>query len=155
MELGMNRVVYGGGDEVLMGMLYAEAVNHHLAVSGHNIAKWSNIPSETIHSTLLARQKGIIDESDIFIALPGGIGTLYELSQVMCHNDVDHLQKPIILFNIDHYFDALIQFLNQCSHKRLMNIDQTQLHVVTNVSKLKQTFFSILHPSKMKMETCQ
>lgn len=50
--------------------------------------------------------------SDAFITMPGGIGTLDELFEIMSWNQLDIIDKPIALYNILNYYDDLIRFLN-------------------------------------------
>lgn len=53
------------------------------------------------------RKKYMIDMSDAFIALPGGIGTLDEITEVICLAQLRIHNKPAILYNIDGYYGAL------------------------------------------------
>ena len=48
-----------------------------------------------------------------FIGLPGGLGTLEELSEVLSWAQLDLHTKPIFLLNLDGYFTALIHFIEQ------------------------------------------
>jgi uncharacterized protein (TIGR00730 family) len=55
--------------------------------------------------TLHQRLEYFYESADFFIVLPGGFGTLHEFLDCLAH----HLQKPIILFNIDGHWDKIIQ----------------------------------------------
>ena len=49
----------------------------------------------------------MIDLADCFIALPGGIGTLDEISEVMTDIGLGQAKGKLILFNVDHFYDSL------------------------------------------------
>ena len=51
--------------------------------------------------------------SDAFIALPRGIGTLEEITEIITFVQLGYHQKPCGIFNIASYFDTLISFLDQ------------------------------------------
>lgn len=54
----------------------------------------------------------LINESDAFIAMPGGFGTLDELFEIAVLNQLRITDKPIALYNTSNYFDSLIQFID-------------------------------------------
>ena len=60
-----------------------------------------------------ARKAKMFDLSDAFIALPGGFGTLEELTEVLTWAQLGFHQKPIGLLNINGYYDALLAFFDQ------------------------------------------
>ena len=62
---------------------------------------------------MLSRQRAILEDSDIFIVLPGGVGTVSELFDCMMLNDVGSYSKPIIIFNPDNYYDEMILFIEK------------------------------------------
>lgn len=51
----------------------------------------------------------MIDMSDAFIAIPGGVGTLDEISEIICINKIETKHRPVILLNIDGYYEGLRQ----------------------------------------------
>ena len=63
-------------------------------------------------TTMHERKKMMIDLADGFVALPGGFGTLEELSEVCCWYQLGIHQKPCALLNIEGFYDQLIAFLN-------------------------------------------
>lgn len=58
------------------------------------------------------RKQLMIDKSDAFIALPGGIGTLDEIFSVAASGTIGYHNKPVILYNIDHFWDTTIALLD-------------------------------------------
>jgi uncharacterized protein (TIGR00730 family) len=137
--MGTRHILYGGGDEGLMGLIYHEGTALGMSITGHNLEKWS-IPyrNEIVYTSLMDRQNGLIQASQMYIVLPGGIGTIYELTQVLCNNDVDKMGKKVILYNYDHYYDGLIMMIKHSVSIGLMEYDRLTFHIVTNLEELKE-----------------
>lgn len=66
------------------------------------------IPTDTMSE----RKQKMIDISDCFIALPGGIGTLDEISEVMTDLGLGQAKGKLILINIDGFYNPIIELLN-------------------------------------------
>ena len=58
------------------------------------------------------RKNLLIDESDAFIAMPGGFGTLDELFEIIVLNQLQITDKPVALYNVMNYYDGIIQFID-------------------------------------------
>jgi uncharacterized protein (TIGR00730 family) len=113
------RVVYGGSRLGLMGAV-ADAA---LAAGGEVIGVIPRIlvDRELAHrgltelvvvDTLPARKAGMADLADAFIALPGGLGTLEELGEVLSWAQLDLHAKPIGLLDVAGFFASLEAFLD-------------------------------------------
>jgi hypothetical protein len=92
-----------------------------------------HIPTED-----LSDRKGLMMvQSDAFVVLPGGIGTLDELFTVVAAKTLDLLAKPVILYNIDGFWDSLIAMLDDL-HGRGVTRKQwrSYLSVVTSLDEL-------------------
>jgi len=68
--------------------------------------------------------------SDGFIALPGGIGTLEELFEIMTFAQLRFHQKPCGLLNIEGYYDQLIGFLDNAQTQGFVSSAQTRYLLV-------------------------
>ena len=69
--------------------------------------------SKMIETESMSERKSIlIDESDAFIAMPGGFGTLDELFEIVVMNQLRITDKPIALYNTLNYYDELIRFID-------------------------------------------
>jgi len=112
-------LVYGGGKVGLMGIL-ADAV---IETGGNSIGviPQSIVDLEIAHDQLTElfivesmseRKIKMTELSDAFIALPGGLGTLDELAEVLTYNQLRIIDKPVGILNINGYFDALIKFFD-------------------------------------------
>lgn len=112
------RLVYGGGKVGLMGVV-ADAT---LAAGGevHGVIPESLMRREVGHrgltslkvvSTMHERKQAMAEQADLFIALPGGIGTFEELFEVWTWRQLGYHDKPLGLLNVASYYDALLAFL--------------------------------------------
>jgi uncharacterized protein (TIGR00730 family) len=129
------RVIYGGGRRGLMGTL-ADAV---LAAGGEIIGVIPRglVDRELAHpglaelrvvETLHERKAEMAALADAFITLPGGLGTLEELAEVLSWAQLELHAKPIGLLDVDGYFGALETFLDRAvadgfvaeRHRRLL-----------------------------------
>lgn len=113
------QVVFGGGHRGLMGIV-ADAA---LAADGHvvGVIPRGLVDRELAHpgvselvivDTLHERKARMADLADAFIALPGGLGTLEELAEVLSWAQLDLHAKPIGLLDVNDYFGQLGAFLD-------------------------------------------
>ena len=58
------------------------------------------------------RKLMLISESDAFIAMPGGFGTLDEIFEITVQNQLRISDKPVALYNTLNYYDSMLQFID-------------------------------------------
>ena len=111
------RLVFGGGGGGLMGELARGAIDSHGTVIGiipsfltEAEPVIQNLAELYVVESMVARKEMMIDLSDIFVVLPGGIGTIEELFEVWTGNHVKAYSKPILILNLDGFFDELLAF---------------------------------------------
>jgi uncharacterized protein (TIGR00730 family) len=131
------RLVYGGGSVGLMGIL-ADAA---LAAGGDVLGVIPDyLKQKEVHHTGLTdlkvvatmheRKAIMVDESDGFIALPGGFGTLDELFETLTWAQLGHHQKPIGILNSECYFDDLLVFLEGAVSRKLVKRQHLEMLLV-------------------------
>ncbi len=114
------RVVYGGAHVGLMGAVADTA----LAAGGQvvGVIPRSMVDREVAHRGLTElhvvgsmheRKALMADLSDGFVALPGGMGTLEELTEVLSWAQLGLHHKPVALLDVDGYWDAWLAFLDR------------------------------------------
>jgi uncharacterized protein (TIGR00730 family) len=64
---------------------------------------------------------------DAFVALPGGLGTFEEIFDIVVHRQLGYHSKPIVLLNIDGYYDALLQLIQTGVEKKFIRIEPKRL----------------------------
>lgn len=132
-------VVYGGGNVGLMGALADAAlaaggevigvIPHHLAEKelGHGgVTRLEAV--ETMHE----RKARMAAESDGFIALPGGIGTLEELFESLTWLQLGLHAKPVGLLNVAGFYDRLLAFLETMETERFIRTEHRAMLLVEN-----------------------
>jgi uncharacterized protein (TIGR00730 family) len=108
-------LVYGGGSLGLMGETAREVIRHGGRVTGIIPA----FLSQREHMLLEAHELVVVENmhqrkhlmflrSDAFVALPGGLGTLEEFVEQLTWAQLEQHQKPIVLVNIEGYWDPLL-----------------------------------------------
>lgn len=113
------RLVYGGGQVGLMGLLADACLDAGGQVTGiipdflhlKEIAH-PRVADMRIVSSMHERKLMMADESHAFIALPGGLGTLEELFEVWTWSQLGRHRKPVGLLNAGGYYDQLLGFLD-------------------------------------------
>jgi len=120
-------LVYGGSNVGLMRVIadtMMEAGGKVIGVMPHTL-----IEREVAHKGItefhvvetMAERKAVMDQlSDAFIAMPGGVGTLDELFEVMSWNQLELITKPVALFNVLGYYDQLLAFLDHSVDQRFV-----------------------------------
>lgn len=113
-------LVYGGGRVGLMGEVADAALSHGGRVTG--VIPAGLFSREVGHTGLTElrevgsmheRKQLMYDLSDAFIALPGGLGTLEELAEVATWSQLGLHAKPVVLLDVDGFWDPLIAQLDR------------------------------------------
>ena len=76
--------------------------------------------------------------ADAFIAGPGGIGTYDELFQVLTLKQLKIFDKPIIIFNIDHFYDPIVNLLKQGIDQKFLRSDTLSLYKVFSENEMDE-----------------
>ncbi len=118
-------LVYGGGNVGMMGSV-AQAVKD---AGGHVVGVIPEFMKErelayhqadeliTVHS--MRERKRIMEErASAFLALPGGIGTLEELTEIMTLRYINRIDKPVVIFNQEGFYDDLLRFFERMTRER-------------------------------------
>jgi len=124
-------LVYGGGSVGLMGAMADAALAAGGEVIGvipgaldarevghHGITRLEVVPS------MHARKARMAELADAFVALPGGIGTLEELAEILTWAALGMHAKPVGLLDVDGYFDRLVGFLDHAEAEGFMGPEQ-------------------------------
>ncbi|MCW8884803.1 MAG: TIGR00730 family Rossman fold protein [Motiliproteus sp.] len=120
-------LVYGGSNNGLMGQLADRLLvrqRHVTGVMPEGLISWemahSSIPELITVSSMHERKQVMADHADGFIALPGGIGTLEEIVEMISWAQLGVHHKPCAFLNINGYYDHLIAFFDHSVEQGLM-----------------------------------
>jgi len=109
------RLVYGGGSIGLMGVLAGSVIEHGGAVTGviPEFLTAAERPRRLAQELIVTgdmheRKRTMFERADAFVALPGGLGTLEELVEQMTWAQLGRHRKPILVANINGFWDPLL-----------------------------------------------
>ncbi len=112
------RLVYGGGSIGLMGAVAKSILDHGGSVTGiipdflrARENALTRVQEMIVTPDMHERKRLMFERSDAFIALPGGIGTLEELVEQMTWQQLGRHAKPVLLANIDNFWEPLLSLL--------------------------------------------
>ena len=119
-----HSLIYGGGGCGLMGAAARGFRRGGGEVIGvvpkfmHEFEPAFDDCTELIETEDMADRKEIMENGcDAFIIVPGGIGTFDEFFQALTLRDLQQHNKHITVYNIDHYFDGLLNYIDSCIEK--------------------------------------
>jgi uncharacterized protein (TIGR00730 family) len=136
-------LVFGGGSVGLMNEVANAALNHggqaHGVIPEHlndREVAHENLTALHITDTMHERKAMMAELADAFIALPGGFGTFEELLEIITWSQLRLHDKPVIVFNIDGYYDQLIAFFDKAVNTGFVDDkNRNLLKVGTNVEE--------------------
>jgi uncharacterized protein (TIGR00730 family) len=120
------RLIYGGGSIGLMGALASSVIEHGGGATGiipefltakerpRRLAQ-----EQVITRDMHERKRTMFERADAFVALPGGLGTLEELVEQMTWAQLGRHRKPILIANINGFWDPLLALI---AHMRRLGL---------------------------------
>lgn len=111
------RLVYGGGDVGLMGVSASTAAAEGGSVlgiiPGFLIAREGQLDGVEMRivESMSVRKQQLIGESDAYVIMPGGTGTLEEVFDVISRQQLGLHNKPIVFLDVDGFWQPLIQLI--------------------------------------------
>jgi len=120
------RLVYGGGSIGLMGALAGAVIEHGGAATGiiPEFLTAKERPRRLAQEQIITRdmherKRNMFERADAFVALPGGLGTLEELVEQMTWAQLGRHKKPILIANINRFWDPLLALVE---HMRALGL---------------------------------
>lgn len=121
-------LVYGGGDVGLMGALAHTVMDTGGTVTGvipevlmHKELGLEGVTNLVVVNSMHERKMEMAERADGFIAMPGGIGTLEELFEIITWGYLGLHRKPCGLLNVNGYYDDLLKFLSNVESEAFMH----------------------------------
>ena len=130
-------LVYGGGRAGLMGILAEEVLQGEGEVLG--VIPKHMVNREDAHygltelvevETMHERKAMMIDRADAFVALPGGLGTLEEISEVLSWAQMRLHTKPIGLLNTAQFYQPFVSFFEHLVEAGFVSTESRELLLV-------------------------
>lgn len=141
-----HSIVFGGSNTGLMECI-AKAMQEHggrtigvvprILERGRRVSEYCEV---TISCEDLSDRKALMMErADIFIALPGGVGTLDEIFTVAASHSIGFHTKKVILYNIDGFWDETIRLLDDMQRRNFIRGKWTDMiEVAGNLDEIKK-----------------
>ncbi|MFY9288803.1 MAG: TIGR00730 family Rossman fold protein [Alphaproteobacteria bacterium] len=139
--------VYGGGHVGLMGIVADSALKAGAKVVGiipehirsHEV-QHTGLTELHVVSDMHTRKRMMVERADAFIILPGGLGTLDETFEILTWKKLKLHNKPIIIFNQDGYWDALLDLIERTLRDGFSQPSDRALYsVVKGIDELIET----------------
>lgn len=134
-------VVYGAGRVGLMGALADAALERGGRVTGvipqfmvDNGWQREGLSQLIVTPDMHARKQRIASLADAAIALPGGIGTLEELAEIITWKQLGLFARPVVILNVEGYFAPLLEMLERMVEQRFMRAVHRSLWAVASTA---------------------
>ncbi len=140
-------VVYGGGRVGLMGLVAdstLEAGGKVIGIIPEHIQsreiEHTDLTELHVVDTMHMRKQMMVDRSEAFVILPGGIGTLDEFFELVTWKQLGLHDKPIVIVNIDGYWSKLIEAVENIANEGFMRQEDLKMyHVVDKIEDVVET----------------
>ncbi|MFW5645617.1 MAG: TIGR00730 family Rossman fold protein [Bacteroidota bacterium] len=128
-QLAKNKIAvnFGGGNVGLMGHMADAILENKGEITGYipvfmKEMKWAHpkVREMILVRDMYERKYSIIQNVDAVIALPGGVGTLDELMEVITLKQLGQFTKPILILNTNNFYDPLFSLLNKMIIEKFM-----------------------------------
>lgn len=139
--IGQNNLglVYGGGRLGLMGIIASAVLENGGKVVGYTTEHLDEregahhgLTELHIVDSMHTRKLKMSELADAFVILPGGFGTLDELFEIITWRQLNLHQKPIIILNINGYWEPLIFLMEQIIQHKFARPEHGELITVLN-----------------------
>ncbi len=141
------RMVFGGGDVGLMGTVATAALDNGgvvVGVSTDDVIAMQEPAHEDIDVEVVdgvnERKQRMFELSDAFIILPGGIGTLNELTDIMTMQQIGETNKPLFFLNTNGFWNPLARLVKHMKKQGFLvaQMDVYNMHTAETVAELKK-----------------
>lgn len=138
-----HTLVFGGGDTGMMGAC-AKGVHDNNGKSIGIAPEWmrsfeplcENCTEFIYVDSMDKRKQNFLDYSDAFIISPGGIGTLDEFFEIITLKKLKRHDKEIIIFNIDHFYDKMLEMIDEMAEKGFLYKQEDVFKVASSIDEI-------------------
>jgi len=147
------QLIYGGGNIGLMGAVADAVLESGGKVTGvipdflmKKEVGHENLTSLEVVDSMHTRKNRMAELADAFVAMPGGFGTLEELAEIITWVQLDLVNKPVILLNLNGYYDNLIAQLRVMLEEGFTN--QSNFNIIKIASEPEEVITLLKSHSK-------
>ncbi len=119
-----NDLIFGAYNKGIMGLSYKIAKENNRQITGicteiyKNDLEKLDLDMKDITNSISARTMDLINKSDAIIFMPGGIGTMQELFTAIECKRSGEIDKPIVIYNQEGYFDETLKVLDKIYNEK-------------------------------------
>ena len=141
-----HNLVYGGSKCGLMGMLAESALDAGAYVIGvepqffiDSVLQLDGLDELIVTKTMSERKAKIIELADVFIAFPGGTGTLEEIAEIMSAVSLKLIDAVCIVYNLNGYYDHLEALLDHMVEEELVHPEnRKKIHFCRDLAEIEE-----------------
>lgn len=136
------RLIYGGGNKGIMGAVADGALKAGGKVTGiiprflinreATETALDKLDELLITDNMHERKHSMFEKSDAFVALPGGIGTVEEIVEIMTWAQLGHHRKPIVFANVKGFWDPMLALIEHMSEEGFIHTAHRVKPLVVN-----------------------
>jgi uncharacterized protein (TIGR00730 family) len=138
-------ILFGGGATGLMGALANQTIKKHGRITGiipqfmiENDWNHKNVENMVVVNDMRERKRRLIENTDAIVALPGGVGTLEELLEVITLKQLGKYNKPIYIFNTNNFYKPLFDMFEQMISQQFMReTDRNLWTIIQSMDEIK------------------
>jgi uncharacterized protein (TIGR00730 family) len=138
-----HTLVFGGGDTGMMGAC-ARGAHENDGKSLGIAPEWiggfeplcENCSDFIYVDSMDERKNKFLEKSDVFIISPGGIGTLDEFFEIITLKKLKQHDKEIIVFNINHFYDKMIEMIEEMGEKGFLYKQEELFKIAGTVDEI-------------------
>ncbi|HYH19339.1 MAG TPA: TIGR00730 family Rossman fold protein [Azospirillum sp.] len=152
------QVVYGGGRVGLMGIVADAAIGAGGRVVGiipeHiQVLEVEHTALTELHvvDSMHTRKRMMVDRSDAFVVLPGGLGTMDEAFEILTWKQLRLHDKPVVLVDVDGYWRPLLTLVDHMVDEGFCREEHRALFRVVN--RVEDVFTALAHEPEPRVET--
>ena len=150
-------LVYGGGIQGLKGCVAGSALTKGCNVLGVGLknggTSYFTLGTELKVATMHDRMRHMLVNSNAFIALPGGLGTMEEIFTIIFWAYRNFHKKPLGLLNINGFYNGLISFLDHAVEQEFM--PQSMRNIIVSASTVEQLLEILQNPTSELSQAMQ
>ncbi|MXN64313.1 TIGR00730 family Rossman fold protein [Stappia sp. GBMRC 2046] len=141
------KLIYGGGSVGLMGAVARSTLENGGSVTGviPRFLKQREVMMENVSELIVTddmhqRKRTMFERADAFVALPGGIGTLEEVVEMMTWGQLGRHRRPVLLANINGFWDPLERLLKHMEQEAFIRAGfEVDYHMCDDVGRIIPT----------------
>ncbi len=156
------RLVYGGGSVGLMGIVSESCMQAGGRVMGIIPAHLSekegqkhDITELVVVDSMHTRKNRMVQESDGFVVLPGGMGTLDEMFEILTWKYLGLHDKPVVLVNINGFYDPLVATIRHMADEGFTPRHHLDMFTVVNTVDDILPALAYLPPASQDVQTAK